>query len=109
MVSPIFMAAGDSVSKVINSVGNAVTSWATPILFLVGAILVIVAIIKIGKGLMSHGQGQVNWPMNIACLLIGALLIAASSGMFARLKQAGSTLNNDLNGILAGTAIVMEV
>lgn len=52
------------------------------IVVLMGMIMLVVGAIKIGKGLMTHGQGQTNWVINILLIVVGGLFVAFGFSLF---------------------------
>ena len=55
--------------------------WGGSFAMFFGVIMLLSAIITIGKGFMSHWKGQTNWLMAIGCLLVGGFLIASGTNM----------------------------
>lgn len=70
--------------------------WGSVFIVILGVIMMIVAVYKIGKGLIQAGKGggQTNWAVAIALLIIGGAL--ASFGV------AGTTAWEWIEGIAAG-------
>ena len=68
-----------------NFVDNAkekISSIGAGIVVLMGMIMLVVGAIKIGKGLMTHGQGQTNWVINILLIVVGGLFVAFGFSLF---------------------------
>ena len=68
-----------------NFVENAKTKISTigaGIVVLMGMIMLVVGAIKIGKGLMTHGQGQTNWVINILLIVVGGMFVAFGISLF---------------------------
>ena len=95
-----------SIDSLLNSVQSKIGTWGQILVVIIGLVMVIAGVFKIAKGLMSHGQGQVNWVLNIALILIGGVL-AFGSG-WAILEQMGTGTETTLNELGQGT-IVMDV
>lgn len=76
---------GDSTWTFDNFVENAkskISSIGAGIVVLMGMIMLVVGAIKIGKGLMTHGQGQTNWVINILLIVVGGLFVAFGFSLF---------------------------
>ena len=67
------------------------------VMMLAGAILIIVAVIQIVKGLASGGRGQVNWVMSIACLLVGGLLLFGGWNLAASVAAIGADTMTEIS------------
>lgn len=94
-----------SVDNLLNNLNSSLNNWAVILVAIVGVVMCIVGVFKIAKGLMSKGQGQVNWVLNIALILIGgALAFGGGWGLVSSLSSgAEDTLNN------LGHSIVIDV
>lgn len=103
---------GWTVTGLLNGTTASLGNWLGLLGTLIGIVMVIVALFKIAKGLMSKGQGQVNWVQNIVLFVVGCMLAfagLASSNVLENFgKGAKETLNELGNG---GTveAIVVDV
>lgn len=80
----------------INNLNSRLQSWAGAGVAVLGIIMVIVALYKFGKGMMSD-RAQTNWVMVIALLLIGAAL--AFGGGWVFVQSAANFGTNTLNDI----------
>lgn len=54
-------------------------AWGGLLIILIGVVMMVVAIWKIGSGLISHGKKQVSWAVCIIMLILGGAL--ASFGL----------------------------
>jgi hypothetical protein len=72
------------------------------IVVLMGMIMLVVGAIKIGKGLMTHGQGQTNWVINILLIVVGGLFVAFGFSLFF---NAGGMFANEIEEL--GQAALM--
>lgn len=73
---------------------KAIGHW---IMIVAGAILIIIAVIQIVKGLAGGGRGQVNWVMSIGCLLVGGLLIFGGWNLAANVASMGKGTIEQIN------------
>lgn len=72
-------------------------TWGGMAFTLIGVVMIIVAIVKIAKALISHGKTQTSWPINIALLLVGgALSIGGAWGWVSGIAQGGKQTIDDL-------------
>lgn len=105
--------AGGKVTAIMGNLSGQLKVWLGLIAALVGVVMVIAAIIKIGKGLMSKGQGQVNWVQNILLLIVGLMLgfggLVTSTGFFDKLGEATVDELNALMQDGGGGVIVIDV
>lgn len=99
-------------NSLLQNLNTSMNTWGSLIVTIIGLVMVIVGVYKIAKGLMSHGQGQVNWVLNIALIVIGGML-AWSSGWSLVKDFAGGAKDTieELGGGggAGGGAIVMDV
>ena len=87
-----------NIVNVITNTGGLLKSVGTALMVVIG-IMIIVGIVKIATGLISHGKTQVNWVVNILLIAVGALFCAGAA-MFAFLTD---TSNNSFGGALSCT------
>ena len=66
------------------------------LLFIIGIVMIIVAIYQIAKGLAGGGRGQVNWVSAIVCLLIGGALLAGGWSLATSLAATGANTIEEL-------------
>lgn len=105
-----FLMNGWNLNTFLTTLNSSLNNWGSLFVTCVGVVMVIVAVVKIAKGLMSHGQGQVNWVLNIALLLIGGML--AWSGGWSLISDMSAGANdtlNELGGGTSGGAIVFDI
>ena len=91
----IYFMAGYISGLLTNFKGN-MNTWIGIAAVIAGLVMMLVGIVKVAKGLMSHGGGQVNWVTNILLLVIGGLL--ATSGFSAVSSFAGNVGADLLTG-----------
>lgn len=104
------MDGGWDVNTLLQNLNTALNSWGSGIVTIIGLVMVIVGVYKIGKGLMSHGQGQVNWVLNIALIIIGGMLAWSGGwGLVSQFSNGAQKTINDLGGGGGGGAIIMDV
>lgn len=71
-----------------------IAEWGGAIIVIMGLIMMLVGAVKIGKGLMSHGQGQPpNWVINILLVVAGGAFTIFGFGLF---KNFGEMAAQDL-------------
>lgn len=115
--TPYLMAgSGWSINTFLTTLNTSLNNWGSLFVTCVGVVMVIVAVVKIAKGLMSHGQGQVNWVLNIALLLIGGMLAWSGGwGIIGDMSEGANDTLNELGGGGgggaggAGGAIVFDI
>lgn len=57
-----------------------VKDWGGLLFILMGAVLLLIAIIKIVSGLISHGKKPVNWVVCVIMLILGGALVSFGAG-----------------------------
>ena len=88
---------GWNIIKFLQTVKNTIGDAAMWIVAIIGAIMFIVGIWLIAKGLMSQGRGQTNWVLAIVLLVLGALLgFGAGFGLLTDFANNTADVVNDL-------------
>lgn len=86
------------INALLNGLNSTLRQWGGLFVVIVGLVMVIVAVIKIAKGLISHGKSQTNWVINIVLFFVGGalcfgggwdLIQGISQGGDATLQQIG--------------------
>lgn len=91
---------GWSINNFLTNLNKNLNLWGGLLIVVVGLIMVIVAVIKIAKGLMSSGRGQTNWVLNIVLFFLGgALAFGGGWSLVQGISQGGSDTLNDLGKI----------
>lgn len=91
---------GWSINNFLTNLNKNLNLWGGLLIVVVGLVMVIVAVVKIAKGLMSSGRGQTNWVLNIVLFFIGgALAFGGGWGLVQGISQGGSDTLNDLGKI----------
>lgn len=91
---------GWSINNFLTNLNKNLNLWGGLLIVVVGLVMVIVAIIKIAKGLMSS-RGQTNWVLNIVLFFLGgALAFGGGWGLVQGISQGGSDTLNDLGKIV---------
>lgn len=91
---------GWSINNFLTNLNKNLNLWGGLLIVVVGLVMVIVAVIKIAKGLMSSGRGQTNWVLNIVLFFIGgALAFGGGWSLVQGISQGGSDTLNDLGKI----------
>lgn len=92
-----FMTTGWSINNFLTNLNKNLSAWGQLFVVVVGLVMVIVAIVKIAKGLMSGGRAQTNWVLNIVLFFVGgALAFGAGWGLVQNISKGGSDTLNDL-------------
>ena len=92
---------GWSINNFLTNLNKNLNLWGGLLIVVVGLVMVIVAVIKIAKGLMSSGRGQTNWVLNIVLFFLGgALAFGGGWGLVQGISQGGSDTLNDLGKIV---------
>lgn len=91
---------GWSINNFLTNLNKNLNLWGGLLIVVVGLIMVLVAVVKIAKGLMSSGRGQTNWVLNIVLFFIGgALAFGGGWGLVQGISRGGSDTLNDLGKI----------
>lgn len=86
-----------SIEKFLNNLNKNLTLWGGLLVTVIGLVMVIVAVVKIAKGLMSSGRSQTNWVLNIVLFFLGgALAFGGGWTLVADISKGGSDTLNDL-------------
>lgn len=93
---------GWSVNNFLTNLNKNLSMWGGMLIVVVGLVMVIVAVIKIAKGLMSGGRsGQTNWVLNIVLFFLGgALAFGGGWSLVQGISQGGSDTLNDLGKVV---------
>lgn len=85
----------DAITNMMDTLGNQLEVWSKTLTAILGIIMLVIAITKIAGGLMSK-NGNVNWTLCIALLLLGGMFAYAGGwGIVQNIgKGAGVTLND---------------
>ena len=83
-----------TIDKFLNTLNNNFQNWAALIVTIIGAIVMLVGIWKIGKGFMSD-RAQTNWVMAIGAILLGGVMMLGGWQLF---RDTGSDITNELQG-----------
>jgi hypothetical protein len=95
------MASGWSIENFLTNLNKNLTAWGKLFVVVVGLVMVIVAIVKIAKGLMSGGRAQTNWVLNIVLFFVGgALAFGSGWGLVTDISKGGSDTLNDLGKVV---------
>lgn len=87
---------GWSINNFLTNLNKNLNLWGGLLIVVVGLVMVIVAVIKIAKGLMSS-KGQTNWVLNIVLFFLGgALAFGGGWSLVQGISQGGSDTLNDL-------------
>ena len=86
-----------SLDNFVENAKEKIGQWGAAIIVLMGLIMMVVGAVKIGKGLMSHGQGQqTNWVINILLVVAGGLFTVFGFNLF---KNFGEMAAQDLEAL----------
>ena len=82
-----------------------IAQWGGLIIILLGLLMMVVGAVKIGKGLMTHGQGQpTNWVINILLVVAGGCFAVFGFNLF---RNFGEMAAQDLEQL--GTQCVLLI
>lgn len=84
---------------------DAVKKWGGYVVVLFGLIMILVAAIQIGKGLMSHGKAQTNWMIVIVLLIVGGAFSVGGWNLVSGIAEGGKKTIEDLG--VGGTILPM--
>lgn len=102
----LFAADGWSIDTFFSKGGETIVKWGGYIIGIVGAILLIVGVVKAAKALMSHGKGQApNWGIIAAMILVGGVLFAG--GIMAGTSSGGWQAVTNVSS--AGTNLIKDL
>lgn len=88
---------GWSINNFLANLNKNLSQWGGMLIVVVGLVMVIVAVVKIAKGLMGGGRAQTNWVLNIVLFFIGgALAFGGGWSLVQGISQGGSDTLNDL-------------
>ena len=85
----------------LENLGDAMQSWGSLIVFVIGTAMVIGAAFFIAKGLMSQGRGQTNWALTFLLLIVGGAFMAsgyAGWDLLVDIADGAHTTIDDLGG-----------
>lgn len=81
-----------SITGFLSNLNGSLEVWGQLIVVAVGLVMLIVAVFKIAKGLMSGGRGQVNWVLNVLLFFIGgALCFGGGWGLLKDISSGGAS------------------
>ena len=67
--------------------------WGSGAIMVLGVVMIIAAVIQIGKGFIMGARAQTSWGMAAACLIIGGMLLAGGWNIVGQISTgAGSSL-----------------
>lgn len=93
----VTLMSGWSVNNFLTNLNKNLNLWGGLLIVVIGIIMVIVAVVKIAKGLMSSGRSQTNWVLNIVLFFLGgALAFGGGWSLVQGVSQGGSDTLNDL-------------
>ena len=77
--------------------GNAI-AWGGLIAAIIGAIMMIAGVWKVGKGFISKQGGQTNWAMAIGAIVLGGMLLAGSWGLLTTVSNSVASEIDSMGG-----------
>ena len=88
---------GWSITNLFQNAGTSMKTIGGALLVLLGIIMIVVAGVKIAKGLMSNGQGQPpNWIMIAALLVVGGMFAVGGFNLISDIAAGGEQTIKDL-------------
>lgn len=87
-----------SIETFLTNANDSIQRWAGLIVTIIGAVMMLAGIWKIGKGFISD-KAQTNWPMAIGALVLGGVLLL---GGWNLLRNTSSDIADELNGMGGG-------
>ena len=85
-----------NLSSFLNGLADKLGSWGGGLCIVLGAAMILVAIFKIGKGLMSE-RSQTNWVMCFVLLFVGGIM--AGGGAYTFLHNAAVSGGDELRNL----------
>ena len=106
MMSKVLPMADWNLNNVLENTKTRLIDIGCLLMMVIGVVMIIVGIFKIAQALISHGKTQVNWPVNILLIVVGALFCAGSA-FFKTLTDSGEdsfggALADELNSLGGG-------
>lgn len=84
-----------SISDLLKNTQSAVQTWGGLLITLLGCVLIIVGVVKIVMGLISHGKKPTNWAVIIIMIIVGGALAFGGWSLASSVAQgAGDTIND---------------
>ena len=78
------------IDAILGGLNTTLRSWGGLLVVIIGLVMVIVAVFKIAKGLISHGKSQTNWVVNIVLFFVGgALCFGGGWGLIEGVSKGG--------------------
>lgn len=68
------------IEKFLTNSATKLKQWGGLLLILIGVIMMIVAVVKVASGLISHGKKQVSWVVCIIMFILGGALCSFAAG-----------------------------
>lgn len=96
-----------SIDSLLNNLNAKLNTWGAGIVVVIGLIMVIVAVVKIAKGLMSGGRAQTNWVLNIVLFFLGGAL--AFGGGWTLVNGISKGGSNTLNQLGTATKAILPI
>jgi hypothetical protein len=108
VLSNVAMETGNwSVTSFLNNLDQSLRAWGNLLVAIIGIVMVIVAVVKIAQGLISHGKTQVNWVVNLLMFFLGgALAFGGGWGLVQNISKGGQSTLETLG---TSTVIVSEL
>ncbi len=91
------------IEKFLSNSTSKLKLWGGLLLILIGVIMMIVAVVKVASGLISHGKKQVSWVVCIIMFILGGALCSFAAGDAAwswvqGIAEGGKQTIDDLGG-----------
>lgn len=102
MLFAVYFATFD-IGQFVQNVVDIIKEWGGWFIIGAGAIMLVVAIYMIAKGLIMHGKTQVNWFIVAVLFIVGGALLSFASGLDAfawvqGIAEGGKQTIEDLGG-----------
>lgn len=99
VANPVTMASSWSFRNFLSNSATTLKEWANLGFTVIGIICLIVGIVMLVKGLMTHGRGQTNWIVVVGLILLGgALTVTGAYTWVQGIAQGGKETIDDLGG-----------
>lgn len=88
-----------SIDSFLQNANTTLQRWGGYVVILLGAVMLIVGVYMIAKGLITHGKGQpVSWPIALICLILGGAFSVSGWNLVTSFADGANQTIQDLGG-----------